>query len=227
MLRVMDLFSGIGGFSLGLEMTGGFRTVAFCEIDPFCQKVLRKHWPDVPIFEDVRNVTVDTINSLIDNGGGGTPMSRNRDPKYDGSVDLYNSGMSIGDCAEFYGITRQAMHMILRRRNAQFREQLKFGGDNHFHRGGPSMSKRAGHLVEKAVRRGILIPEPCEVCGATGIMEDGKRRVHGHHDDYSEPLSVRWLCQKHHHEWHKNNRAKGIKEPAGADGIDVICGGFP
>ena len=36
MLRVLDLFSGIGGFSLGLERTGGFRTVAFCEIEPYC-----------------------------------------------------------------------------------------------------------------------------------------------------------------------------------------------
>ena len=39
-LRVLDLFSGIGGFSLGLERTGGFETVAFCEIDPFCRRVL-------------------------------------------------------------------------------------------------------------------------------------------------------------------------------------------
>lgn len=56
-LRVLDLFSGIGGFSLGLERTGGFRTVAFCEIEPYCRAVLRKHWPDVPCFEDVRTVT--------------------------------------------------------------------------------------------------------------------------------------------------------------------------
>ena len=41
MLKLLDLFSGIGGFSLGLERTGGFETVAFCEIDKFCQKVLR------------------------------------------------------------------------------------------------------------------------------------------------------------------------------------------
>jgi site-specific DNA-cytosine methylase len=41
-LRVLDLFSGIGGFSLGLERTGGFETVAFCEFEPFCQKVLNK-----------------------------------------------------------------------------------------------------------------------------------------------------------------------------------------
>ena len=51
-MKVLDLFSGIGGFSLGLERAG-METVAFCEIDPFCQKVLRKHWPDVPIFDDV------------------------------------------------------------------------------------------------------------------------------------------------------------------------------
>jgi len=52
-LRTLDLFAGIGGFSLGLERTGGFETVAFCEIEPFPQKVLRKHWPEVPIYDDV------------------------------------------------------------------------------------------------------------------------------------------------------------------------------
>jgi len=56
-LRVLDLFSGIGGFSLGLERTGGFETVAFCEIEEFPPRVLRKHWPNVPIYEDVRTLT--------------------------------------------------------------------------------------------------------------------------------------------------------------------------
>jgi DNA (cytosine-5)-methyltransferase 1 len=60
-LRVLDLFSGIGGFSLGLDRAGGFETVAFCEIEPFCQKVLAKHWPGVPIYEDVRALTADTL----------------------------------------------------------------------------------------------------------------------------------------------------------------------
>lgn len=59
--KVLDLFSGIGGFSLGLERTGGFRTVAFCEIEPYCRRVLAKHWPDVPIYEDVRTLTADTL----------------------------------------------------------------------------------------------------------------------------------------------------------------------
>jgi DNA (cytosine-5)-methyltransferase 1 len=62
MLRVLDIFSGIGGFSLGLERTGGFKTVAFCEIDPFCRKVLAKHWPDVPCYEDVRTLTASALS---------------------------------------------------------------------------------------------------------------------------------------------------------------------
>ena len=62
-LRVLDLFSGIGGFSLGLERTGGFETVAFCEIEEYPRKVLAKHWPDVPIAEDVRELRGDDIGS--------------------------------------------------------------------------------------------------------------------------------------------------------------------
>ena len=60
-LRVLDLFSGIGGFSLGLERTGGFETVAFCEIEPFPRKVLAKHWPEVPCYEDVTKLTGDIL----------------------------------------------------------------------------------------------------------------------------------------------------------------------
>ena len=63
-LRVLDLFSGIGGFSLGLERTGGFETVAFCEIEPFPRKVLAKHWPEVPIYEDVCTLTAEDVGAI-------------------------------------------------------------------------------------------------------------------------------------------------------------------
>lgn len=62
-LRVLSLFAGIGGFDLGLERTGGFKTVAFCEIDPFCRRVLAKHWPEVPCYEDVRTLTADRLRA--------------------------------------------------------------------------------------------------------------------------------------------------------------------
>ncbi len=57
-LRLLDLFSGIGGLSLGLERTGGFETVAFVEINSHARSVLKEHWPHVRQYEDVQKVTV-------------------------------------------------------------------------------------------------------------------------------------------------------------------------
>lgn len=72
-LRVLDLFSGIGGFSLGLERTGGFETVAFCEIDAGARKVLEKNWPNVPIFHDITKLTAGELHGAIDVICGGFP----------------------------------------------------------------------------------------------------------------------------------------------------------
>jgi len=55
-LKVLDLFSGIGGFSLGLHSTGIFETTKFVEFDSFCQKVLAKNFPNIPIEGDIKNV---------------------------------------------------------------------------------------------------------------------------------------------------------------------------
>jgi len=93
-LRVLDLFSGIGGFSLGLERANhdgkynGFETVAFCEIEEFPRKVLAKHWPGVPCYRDVRELTAERLTAdgiAVDVICGGFPCQ-----------DLSSSGTGSG-----------------------------------------------------------------------------------------------------------------------------------
>ena len=62
-LQHLDLFSGIGGFSLGLEEIGLVETVAFCDFDKYCQQVLKKHWPSVPIFSDIKELTYEKLKA--------------------------------------------------------------------------------------------------------------------------------------------------------------------
>jgi len=71
-VKVLDLFSGIGGFSLGLERAG-METVAFCEVDSFCRKVLAKHWPNVRIHDDVRTLDGNEYRGTVDVVCGGFP----------------------------------------------------------------------------------------------------------------------------------------------------------
>jgi DNA (cytosine-5)-methyltransferase 1 len=68
-LKTLDLFSGIGGFSLGLESTGFFETIGFVEKDKFCQKVLKKHWSNINIEEDIRNVKGEKYQADVVTGG--------------------------------------------------------------------------------------------------------------------------------------------------------------
>ena len=63
-LRHLDLFSGIGGFSLGLERTGGFQTVGFCDNDKKTHLVLKKHWPNVPIYDDVSTLKGSDLGTI-------------------------------------------------------------------------------------------------------------------------------------------------------------------
>lgn len=71
-MRVLDLFSGIGGFSLGLE-SAGMETVAFCEQDKFCQKVLAHHWPTLPIHSDITELNGYEYRGSVELVCGGFP----------------------------------------------------------------------------------------------------------------------------------------------------------
>ena len=70
-MRVLSLFSGIGGLDLGLHALG-VETVAFCEADAACRKVLARHWPDVPIHHDVRALSAKGVGE-VDVIAGGFP----------------------------------------------------------------------------------------------------------------------------------------------------------
>ena len=106
-MKVLDLFSGIGGFALGLE-NAGFETAAFCEIDPYAQKVLAKNWPEVPIYDDVRRITADRLISDgigVDVITGGFPC---QDISVAGSqkgIDAERSGL-WSECARLLGDVR-------------------------------------------------------------------------------------------------------------------------
>lgn len=99
-LKVLDLFSGIGGFSLGLERTGGFETTAFCEIDPFCRRVLAKHWPGVPCFEDVTTLRGEDVGS-VDAICGGFPCQ-----------DISLAGDGAGLEGERSGLWREIARLV-------------------------------------------------------------------------------------------------------------------
>lgn len=71
-MNVLSLFSGIGGLDLAAEWAG-MQTIAFCERDKFCQKVLAKHWPDVPCFDDVTTLKGSDTHAPVDLIAGGYP----------------------------------------------------------------------------------------------------------------------------------------------------------
>jgi len=121
-LRVLDTFAGIGGFSLGLERTGGFETAAFCEIEPFCQRVLNKHWPDVPIYDDIRELNRERLESdgigRIDVITGGFPCQDLSVAGKQAGIEGERSGLwselcrVIGDIRPRYAIMENVTALI-------------------------------------------------------------------------------------------------------------------
>jgi DNA (cytosine-5)-methyltransferase 1 len=103
MLRVLDLFSGIGGFSLGLERTGGFRTVAFCEIDGWCRQHLAHHWPSVPVFPDVLGLGAESLAGVgnVEVICGGFPCQ-----------DISEAGKRVGIDGARSGLWGQMLRLV-------------------------------------------------------------------------------------------------------------------
>lgn len=94
-MRVLDLFSGIGGFSLGLERAG-MQTVAFCEIQPFQRRILAKHWPKVPIYDDVRTLSSERLAADgigVDLICGGFPCQDISEAGKLGGIEAERSGL--------------------------------------------------------------------------------------------------------------------------------------
>ena len=218
-MKAISLFSGIGGLDLAAE-AAGIEPVLFCEIEPYPCAILEKRWPDVPICNDIRTLDEKAINEMIA-----------KKDKYQNALYLYNMGHSIQEVADMYGVTRQAMWDILKRRGAEFRDNKRYGPENHFYRGGSRASDHAQNKLEKAILYGKVIRKTiCENCGASGTFKDGRNMVQAHHPDYNKPLEVIWLCQKCHHEWHKTHTPEVKREvvPDGSHGtIDIVYGGFP
>ena len=103
-LKLLSLFAGIGGFELGLERSGGFETVAQCEIDPYCLKVLAKHWPEVKRYEDIRNLTADRLAAdgiTVDAICGGFPCQ-----------DISTAGKGAGIEGERSGLWSEYARLI-------------------------------------------------------------------------------------------------------------------
>jgi transposase-like protein len=135
-----------------------------------------------------------------------------RQARFDVAVAMYQSGLSIQNCADYFQVSRQSMWKTLQRR-IPLRPQKRTGEQNHFYRGGTTADGRAHNVVEQAVRVGLIERKTsCETCGAAGVFEDGRTTIQAHHDDYNKPLVVRWLCQPCHHEWHSKNKAIQLRK---------------
>lgn len=104
-MRVLDLFSGIGGISLGLERAG-MKTIAFCEIEKFQRAVLAHHWPGVPIYEDITKLSADALRR---DGIHGCDIIAGGFPCQDISVAGKGAGIEKGERS---GLWREMYRLI-------------------------------------------------------------------------------------------------------------------
>ena len=122
---------------------------------------------------------------------------RRRDPRYKDIVSLFDSGKTAKELAELYGVGICTIEDVLKTRGIERGDKRGYkhmlgnpGGRNR-------EAKEFRSIVAKAKREGVLVaPELCSECHE-------KKKLSGHHDDYSKPLEVRWLCTRCHNKFHQ------------------------
>lgn len=213
-MQVGSLFSGCLGLDLGLE-AAGWEIAWACENDKACRRVISRRRPELLVFDDVNLLNEKLLKKL-------------KPEQVEEAVRLYDQGWSCGALGERYGVTRQGMWELLRRRTT-LRSRERLGEQNHFYRGGAKASDHAQNIFEQALEDGLLQrPDRCERCQKKPKpFKDGRSAIQGHHPDYNKPLEVMWLCQSCHHEWHRvNSPIEEVRSEEVPD-VDLVAGGFP
>jgi hypothetical protein len=211
-VNVLDLFSGIGGFSLGLERVG-MRTVAFCERDKFCQSVLRKHWPGVPVFDDVTTVaahrSAEAGGDCVLRGWGVTGER--------GEAVSSKSSVTVGRTAPAHEIARSHSGVATQRSDGNPQEEAGDVASLSVARGSNYQGSDQGG--SRARQNLSDVREPGQ--GHRPYRSDIKGRANR---DEQSPVA---LPSPPHSEVQAGQKGgiNGSLEIVGP--IDVICGGFP
>lgn len=237
-MNYLDLFSGIGGFHLGL-LQAGFKInwCGFSEIDKYAKQVYQKHFPESEDLGDVKDIEITYLDNhakilhneekMEDNAMSGK-LKKLTEAQVEESIKLYQSGLSLELVGNYYNVSRQSMWDLLRRR-IELRSPRRHGESNNFFTG-TKASDKSQNILEYALRKGILEkPEHCSNCGNAYTFQNGRNAIQGHHYDYNKPLDVIWLCQKCHYQWHRENKSIPLEggdangeEKEGGDAITEI-----
>jgi DNA (cytosine-5)-methyltransferase 1 len=193
-VKHLDLFSGIGGFALAARNVG-WQTVAFCESEPYCQAILRKHWPDALIYDDVRTLTADRLDA---DGAGRVDIITGGFPCQDLSTAGQRRGISgersglwgqyarlIGELQPRYAVMENVSNLLAGERGAWFGRLLgdlaEIGYDAEWHCipasaiGAPHRRDRAWIIAhtQEGLRDRVLFPGPLNAEGD----QEGFQRV--------------------------------------------------
>ena len=197
-LQLLDLFSGIGGFSLGLERTGGFETVAFCEIEDFPRRVLAKHWPKVPCYHDIRDLTAARLAAdgiAVDAISGGFPCQ-----------DISSAGKKVGIGGERSGLWSEIVRLI-----GELRPRVAF-----LENSSELLSRGLGDVLGDLAARGYSAEWQCISAASLGAPH-GRDRVWivAYPNHQGKPVSA------------INDETRGLSSPCTDLPADSQCGKLP